>query len=275
MMDTMGFHSVDIDGRNPFRMLSLGDCQVVMALINKGKVGFEPFSVKVWASIAKRSGLVLDIGAYTGIYSLLTAAVNPTAMVVAFEPHPTTFGRLITNIVANGFNGSIAPVNMAASNRSGHLDLSLYGGIYTMSSGESLESSSHPGALARKRVDTVTVDEIILGWQSFYPSDLTLPIPDSPVSLVKIDVEGHERATLAGMSRIIDRDRPAMLVEILQPADLPEILSTLPPYDAYWVGERGSLSTTEIDGGMNVIFLPKDRPNLREAISGDLGIGLT
>ena len=36
---------------------------------------------------------ILDIGAYTGLFSLVAAAlVNPNAKIHAYEPNPVTFG---------------------------------------------------------------------------------------------------------------------------------------------------------------------------------------
>lgn len=273
---TRGIFDIAIAGHPAFSMLTLGDCEVMRAYLGRGIAGFEPFSLVLWASLAARPGIVLDIGAYTGIYSLLTAVVSPGTTVLAFEPNPTTFGRLLTNIRLNQCEGRISPVNKAVSDRSGHLDLALQGDIYTMSSCESLEASSLASAWGRKRVETIAADEIVLGWQHFHPFALTLELPAAPVSLVKIDVEGHEKATLEGMKRIIARDQPYMLVEVLNAGDLPHLVSSLDAYEALWVGEKDrTLSKEKRSTGANVLFFHESKRPSVEALAAGLGIGPT
>jgi FkbM family methyltransferase len=265
-----GFFEMHFAGAKPITMLSLGDCQVVRALLKSGISGFEPFSLGLWTALAKQSRLVVDIGAYTGIYSLIAAAANPNIRVVAFEPSPTTFGRLITNIIANRADARIAPVNFGASSRSGHLDLLLHGGVYVMSSGESLEQSIHSRAWATKRVQTVSADEILIDWKLFYPSDLTLSLDNhSVVDLIKIDVEGHEESTLEGLKRVIARDKPTMFIEILEESKLPKILQTLKDYDACWIDERGSLSRERVPGALNTLFIHRERRDHFTALAAD------
>lgn len=48
------------------------------------------------ARIAPRlsGGVVLDVGANVGSYSASVARLVPSARIIAFEPHPVTFGRL-------------------------------------------------------------------------------------------------------------------------------------------------------------------------------------
>ncbi len=269
-----GFFKISLPALPSIVMLSLGDCQVVRSYIRDGVRGFEPFSLTMWTALAKNSQLVVDVGAYTGIYSLVTAAANPHATVVAFEAHPITFGRLITNIIANSHDSIVAPLNIGASNRSGHLDLTLHGGIYTMSSGESFEESSRERAWMTKRVDTIAADEILLDWNNFYPSDLTLPLHNKPVDLIKIDVEGHEKSTLSGLRRTIYRDKPIMLVEILKQDDLSIIVETLPGYDAFWVDESGAITREWVSGSRNALFVHGARRQQLAAVAADIGVSV-
>ncbi|MGU3661006.1 FkbM family methyltransferase [Methylobacterium fujisawaense] len=272
--DTAGFFQVTFPDASGFAMLSIADCNVMRSIIQGGRGAFEPFSLRIWSLLVKRASLALDIGAYTGIYALLAAAANPSCLTVALEANPVTFGRLVTNLLANRFADRIAPLNMGASSRSGSLDLSLHGGIYTMSSGESLEMNSHGGAFAVKRVQTISIDELLLRWKDFYPSDLTLPLGDRRLQLVKIDVEGHERSVLSGMRQSIERDRPTMLVEILSPADLPDLISSYPGYRAYWVDEAGRLSREHVPGSLNVLFVPTDGVGWHHDLEEKLGVSV-
>jgi len=264
-----GFFRLQIGGGSQFVMLSLGDCQVVRSFIRSGAAGFEPFSLSIWTTLVRHCELAVDIGSYTGVYSLVSVAENPGVRVVAFEASPITFGRLVTNILANRFDGHIAPLNLAASNRSGHLDLTLHGGIYTMSSGETLEPTGQHRAYMTRRVDTVTADEILDNWRNFFPYELTLPLEDRRVGLIKIDVEGHEKSTLSGLKRIISRDHPTMLIEVLVESDLGEIVNSLSGYDAFWVDERGSLQRNRSQPAFNALFVHCTKlAEVRAALAG-------
>lgn len=44
--------------------------------------------------------------------------------------------------------------------------------------------------------------------------DSVLPTPPRPITFVKCDVEGHEAEALEGAARTIERDRPALYVEL-------------------------------------------------------------
>lgn len=266
---TRGFFSLRLADGKEILMLSLGDCQVVKTFIKNGMNGFEHTSLNIWAALAKVSRAALDVGAYTGIYSLLASAENPRIKIIAFEPHPTTFGRLITNIVANGADGNIAPLNYGASSRSGKLNLLLQGGVYVMSSGESFEARNH---VRTKDVPTVSVDEIVLNWREFHPNELTLAMDDRPIDIVKIDVEGHEKNVLKGMKSVIARDAPTMLIEILNEGDLPSVSEMLPGYKAWWVREDGGLGTQRRPQDLNVLFIHESRRDHFSTLSNTLSL---
>ena len=48
--------------------------------------GHESISYSLWKPLAKKSRVIFDIGANTGIYSLIAQSINPNAEVFAFEP---------------------------------------------------------------------------------------------------------------------------------------------------------------------------------------------
>lgn len=48
--------------------------------------GWEKESVKLWIELCKCSEIIFDIGANTGMYSLIAKTINPGANVYAFEP---------------------------------------------------------------------------------------------------------------------------------------------------------------------------------------------
>ena len=49
----------------------------------RGIEGFEPNSLKIWLELCKISNVILDIGANTGVYSLIAKSQNPASKVYA------------------------------------------------------------------------------------------------------------------------------------------------------------------------------------------------
>jgi len=82
---------------------------------------YEGESLRLWYELSKEvNGLVLDIGAYSGIYSLVAASANNQSRIIALEPHPRNFDLLYKNIQINGFS-NITTENLALSNKTGQV----------------------------------------------------------------------------------------------------------------------------------------------------------
>src|ERR1700740_2290939 len=59
--------------------------------------GYEATSLQVWRRLAPHAHVILDVGANTGIYTLVACCVNPAATVFALEPVDRVFRRLKQN----------------------------------------------------------------------------------------------------------------------------------------------------------------------------------
>ena len=86
---------------------------------------WELTSRKIWVELVKTQGVILDIGANSGIYSIIAKAINPLNRVIAFEPQPNIYEALLKNINANSFN--IEAENYALSNQKGILPFYNFG----------------------------------------------------------------------------------------------------------------------------------------------------
>eukprot|EP00747_Dinoflagellata_sp_TGD_P006563 gnl/TRDRNA2_/TRDRNA2_116231_c0_seq1.p1 gnl/TRDRNA2_/TRDRNA2_116231_c0~~gnl/TRDRNA2_/TRDRNA2_116231_c0_seq1.p1 ORF type:complete len:215 (+),score=25.58 gnl/TRDRNA2_/TRDRNA2_116231_c0_seq1:108-752(+) len=58
-------------------------------------------------------GLVLDVGANVGVFSIVVAKIFPHVRIVGFEPQPLNFLLASHNIVANGLQERVKIVNQA------------------------------------------------------------------------------------------------------------------------------------------------------------------
>lgn len=123
----------------------------------------------------------IDIGANVGVYSLFVSyKTGGRAKVIAFEPHPRSFGKLEFNRAANGF-GNIACVNAAVGPSDGDATLFADGG--NNAGGASLLKEAGVGR-------SMTAVRVV-------PLAAALETRDvGRVDLLKIDVEGFEDEAL-------------------------------------------------------------------------------
>lgn len=137
---------------------------------------------------------VLDLGANVGHYAArFSELVGPTGRVIAFEPVPDTFAVLAAVACACPAR-NVTAVNAAASSRTAVVNMSMPefaagGGNFYQARIESGASGSGVLAMA---IDTLDLPRI---------------------SLVKIDVEGHEADALRGLERLLVRDGPTLIIE--------------------------------------------------------------
>src|SRR5699024_11725117 len=75
-------------------------CDVVLLAIRKRKHWLVPHARALWRMLASLGNVMVDVGAYTGFYSIL-GAVAGASNVYAFEPNPAAVKRLVHNLVIN------------------------------------------------------------------------------------------------------------------------------------------------------------------------------
>lgn len=138
---------------------------------------------------------VLDVGANVGHYSnRLSQLVGPTGRVFAFEPVPQTFEILAANMGRCPL-GNITLLNVAASDTMGVVGMSI---------------PRFDTGLENYYRSSVTTESSALSVMAIPIDSLRFP---SRVSLIKIDVEGHELSALKGMEYLLKRDHPVLIVE--------------------------------------------------------------
>jgi FkbM family methyltransferase len=130
----------------------------------------------------------LDIGAHIGSHTLtLARLVGPTGRVYAFEPQKKVFRELVFNLRLNEISHAI-PLRFAVSSESGILEMDpIRGADGQVGIGEG-------GDKAEAR----TIDSFNF----------------SNVSLIKIDVEGHQLPVLEGAERTLRANHPVIIIEI-------------------------------------------------------------
>lgn len=168
-------------------------------MINHGTFEFD--EARILAALGARARAVLDIGANAGLMSLRMAH-SGSAVIHAFEPVPTTFRELEYNVRRNGFAGRIACHRLALGDRTGEVEFhipAIHGSV--AASGRPLFPD---GENARVPVRMERLD------------DIATSLGISEVDLVKCDVEGAEILVMRGGLETIQRERPVLMLELLQ-----------------------------------------------------------
>lgn len=181
-----------------------GTDQVARALAAEGWLGFErPLPDVLLRCACRFGGDVFDVGANTGIYSLITAAARRDVTVHAFEAFPPVLEMLHKNLNLQPSGRRVRVVPMAVAAEEGAMTL------YVPRPTGSIETSCSldPG-FKEDIVDTLSVPAITL--DSYWKSR-----GRPRVGTVKIDTEGTEHFVLAGSQDLIASERPVIFYEFL------------------------------------------------------------
>lgn len=131
----------------------------------------------------------IDAGANIGNHSIFFSRYFEK--IIAIEPHPTTFSLLSLN---SRFHSNIIPKNLACS--SSEATLELVEDQANMGASKISNISDGTGSI---NINAKPIDSII---------DET-----EDVSMIKLDIEGHELEALWGSLKCIERHRPIIIIE--------------------------------------------------------------
>lgn len=191
-------------------------------------------AVDVFAALAQDVDVMLDVGAYTGLFTLVGLAVNPRIEAHAFEIVPEVFQALFDNCVRNDVLHRVTLHHVGV----GPPEVMRVPSAQRESALPSFYSSRlhfEKGALIR-----------------FEELDSLIPSIDAGArAIMKVDVEGTENAVLASGLELLRTFRPDVLCEVLagvaRPAELEVLLAPL-GYRFYLVRERDLLPRAHVEG---------------------------
>ena len=156
----------------------------------------EPETVEWIETLFEEGDVFFDVGANVGAYSLIACKFHGGAVkVYAFEPAFPTFVQLSKNIILNGCDEGIVPLQIALSERTGLETLNYH----NVSPGGSLhalgESADNRGdvfePVARQPVLAYRIDDLV--------EQFPIPAPNH----MKIDVDGTELQILKGADHTV------------------------------------------------------------------------
>lgn len=175
---------------------------------NHGLYGdWEKESLKLWANLSKNANLILDIGANTGIFSILAAVNNPKSQIYAIEPIDINYNILIKNINKNNLR-NIKTSKVAMSNKNGVAKMFMLKDRLNYMTSINLDRYTNSPWF--NNPDIIEVEIPIISYADFKEKH-----GFKEIDLVKIDVEEHELQVVESMLPDIKKYRPNLLIEII------------------------------------------------------------
>jgi FkbM family methyltransferase len=197
---------------------------------------WEKKSLEIWAYLSKQSFNILDIGANTGIYSLIAGANNKKTRIIALEPVEINFNVLNQNIEMNKF--PIFAEKIAMSNSEGSAKMYMIKDrLNYMTSVNDNRYELHPEIANNEEIIEIPIE---IRSYRFIKEKYNL----TDIDLIKIDVEGHELAVIKSLYSQIKLSRPAILIEIIGEKNAQEISSLLANLEYYFFSIDEKLSST-------------------------------
>jgi len=185
---------------------------------------WEKESLRIWAYLSQSATVILDIGANTGVFSILSSVNNPKARIIAVEPIDVNFSILQQNINKNKIT-NIAAIKVAISNTDGIAKMFMLKDSLNYMTSINLNRYDDAPEVKQKR-EVVEVEIPMISFptlQHKYNLD--------KLDLVKIDVEEHEYEVLQSMYPLIQKTLPNILVEIIGVERAKDIDALLAPLE--------------------------------------------
>jgi FkbM family methyltransferase len=146
-----------------------------------------------WQEAVEGAEVVIDVGANAGIYSLAALAIEPTAVVHAFEPTLEVAERLRLTAKMNGLNRLFVH-ELAVYSENGYAALHRFRGDYGTNEGMNYISRDTDNPKT-ERVQTICLDQ--------FCKDQSIDCID----LLKLDIQGQEHSALVGAKKLIEGGR--------------------------------------------------------------------
>ena len=201
---------VNIDTNNHFRLQNYG-----RGFTNEASLfwfgfggGWEKTSRSLWLELCKCSEVIIDIGANTGVYSVIAKTVNNKAKVYAYEPVKRVYDKLLYNMEINGYD--VVCMNTALSNKDGYATLYDFDQPHQYSA--SLNKEFFADIATSLEIKDIKMETKI---ETRKLSSEIERLDLKKIDLMKIDVEKHELEVLAGMEDFLQKFKPSILIEIL------------------------------------------------------------
>jgi len=166
--------------------------------------------------------LFLDVGANTGFYSVMFAIKNLAPRIIAFEPDPGNYARLMANLKANNLTSRIETVPLALGDQDSEVTL-FEGAPWNRGESTIAVPEQTPQEFSHRVRQVRFDDQYAIAGQNI---------------IIKMDVEGYEFHSLAGMERTL-RDNACYLQVELYSDRIEELKATFAGYGYRYLRTHG------------------------------------
>jgi len=160
---------------------------------------FQEVPVLEWVKKLNRTGVYMDAGAHIGNHSLFFHAFCPSTHVISIEAHPKIYSLMERNVDRNK-TSDVKPWylhNCAVWNKTSTVRI---GSIPRNNAGH-----TKVVGVGGTEVQARTIDDLSEGM---------------PIAVIKIDVEDVEEQALEGARDVLERNKPAIIIERHTPKQL-------------------------------------------------------
>ncbi|WP_166974732.1 class I SAM-dependent methyltransferase [Brevibacterium atlanticum] len=217
----------------------------------------DAFALDLMVDLSTDAEVFLDIGAYTGVFTMAILAANPRTRAHTFEIIPAVVAGIEKNLERNGFTDRVTvhPTGVGSPDTWMKVPLgdggsalpSFYSADMDFDSDAEVRFTSLDDLLPELLEENPGLDRAVEpatesggAWAKTSAAGMNTDVPDHSRVTVKIDVEGGENEVFANGQEFLDTFHPDILCEVLDDRARPrELMGHLGGhgYHYYLVGE--------------------------------------
>lgn len=264
-----------------FKLYAQWDDSIVDTFFRNPLQYSEYHELLLFHQLSKKPGTIIDVGANTGLYTIVARLANKDNPIVAFEPYHVNFERLRKNIELNKIASLVSLQQSAVGDKTGTT---------------SFEVPANDQVCDVPSADLEFTRKFYRRWMQYK----TIEVPQTTldqhivsaginnVKLIKIDVENFELNVLNGALQLLRTQQPVLLVEMfVDKARTRWYEETLKPigYYCYLVLKEGIVRTDTLEenpDSRNVIFTThrtearylsfSEKERMAEALNGNSAV---
>lgn len=211
--------------------LHLNDDNVAEHLLSFGCFGYERATAALFTKLSGNADIVLDLGSFTGYYSILSKKFGNAKKIIAIEANPLNFQRFKDNLKINGlkvqaFNYAIIPSNSPDE----FIEIKFNPQLPVLDTGGFVDHRSTENWGKKNKTE------------SYFIKTTTIPqlLNDSDVAeisnyiLAKVDIEGLE---IPIIFELVEKysDKIIIIVEIIQKSTFLKLLDRLKSLNSFTI----------------------------------------
>lgn len=162
---------------------------------------FEGYCLSLAKACAPEGATVLDVGANIGLYTVeLASRVGPMGRVISIEAMPRHAESVRRNLALNGLDNAEV-VQVAVGDHHGEVTLGLPPGGNQGMFAVGADNGGETATVPLRPIDDILQEKGV-----------------TSLALIKMDIEGSEMAALQGAIKTLRQFKPAILIELNEPA---------------------------------------------------------